>query len=205
MGTKMTISHGQAYQRVLGYDGTIWGSLHRGIVASIIAAGREREAGQMRLGGSGWAWLGRAVAAIGLAIAVTFGALSGMGGPAPAGTLAKTNKEISYDLSTVELPGDMGQAGIQVYVPKTKHTLRGYFLDYWRANGAASVYGNPISEPFASADGRYSQAFENGVFQYYPELVWTDWPSVLLQPISADALAGRVDTFRRDGRRGFGG
>jgi hypothetical protein len=159
----------------------------------------------MRLGGGGWVRLGRAVAAIGLAIAVTLGALGGVGGPAPAGTLAKTNKEISYDLSTVELPGDLGQAGIQVYVPKSKHTIRGYFLDYWRANGAASVYGNPISEPFASADGRYSQAFENGVFQFYPELVWTDYPSVLLQPSSCDALADRVDTFRRDGRRGFGG
>src|SRR5688572_16873133 len=112
-----TVTDSQGYTRVLGYDGTIWGSLHRGVVASIVAAGRERKAGQMRLGGSGWVRLGRAVAAIGLAIAVTLGALGGVGGPVPAGTLAKTNKEISYDLSTVELPGDLGQAGIQVYVP----------------------------------------------------------------------------------------
>jgi lipoprotein-anchoring transpeptidase ErfK/SrfK len=111
----------------------------------------------------------------------------------------------SFDLSLVELPGDLGQSGAQVYVPASKHTLRGYFLDYWRANGAASVYGNPISEPYASADGRYSQAFENGIFQFYPELVWTDSPSVLLQPIGSTALSGRVDTFRRDGRRGAGG
>jgi hypothetical protein len=139
---------------------------------------------------------------VGLAIAVMLGAL---GGPAPSGTLAKTSRKNSFDLTTVELPGDLGQADFQVYVPKTKHTLRGYFLDYWRANGAASVYGNPISEPYASFDGRYSQAFENGIFQFYPELVWTDSPSVLLQPIAEVALAERVDTFRRDGRRGYGG
>ena len=30
-------------------------------------------------------------------------------------------------------------------------------LDYWRANGAEAVYGNPISEPFASPTG-FSQA-----------------------------------------------
>lgn len=33
-------------------------------------------------------------------------------------------------------------------------------LDYWRANGAASVYGNPVSEVFVASNGYYSQAFE---------------------------------------------
>src|SRR5262245_28930052 len=142
--------------------------------------------------------LGRVGVAIGLAVAVVLG---GFGGPAATTALAKTPQN-SSDLSTVELPGDLGQADFQVYVPQSKHTLRGYFLDYWRANGAASVYGNPISEPYASADGHYSQAFENGVFQFYPDLVWTDSPSVLLQPISSTALADRLDTFRRDGQIG---
>ncbi|MEA2595048.1 MAG: hypothetical protein QOF01_1517 [Thermomicrobiales bacterium] len=150
---------------------------------------------------SGWARFGRVGAAVGLAITVTLGAL---GGPAPSSALAEKPRN-SSDLSTVELPGDLGQVDFHVYVPASKHTLRGYFLDYWRANGAASVYGNPISEPFASFDGRYSQAFENGIFQFYPELVWTDSPSVLLMPIGSTALSERVDTFRRDGRRGFGG
>jgi hypothetical protein len=145
--------------------------------------------------------LGRVAAGIGLAMAVILG---GWGGAAPTRALAKTPQN-SSDLSTVELPGDLGQADFQVYVPKTKHTLRGYFLDYWRANGAASVYGNPISESYASADGYYTQAFENGVFQFHPELVWTDSPSVLLQAISSTALNDRIGTFRRDGRRGFGG
>ncbi len=108
-------------------------------------------------------------------------------------------------LANVELPGDLGQTGFQVWIPETGHTIRGYMLDYWRANGAASVYGNPITEPFASIDGRYSQAFENGVFEFIPELVWTDAPSVELMPVSAPVLNERVGEFRRDGRRAGGG
>lgn len=107
--------------------------------------------------------------------------------------------------ANVELPPDLGQAGFQVFVPETGHTLRGYFLDYWRANGGRAMYGNPISEPFASADGLYSQAFENGVFQFRLELVWTDAPSVTLMSLGERVLDERLDTFRSDGRRGGGG
>jgi hypothetical protein len=107
--------------------------------------------------------------------------------------------------ANVELPGDLGQSGFQVYVPQTEHTIRGYMLDYWRANGADSVYGYPISEPFASADSRYSQAFEGGVFEFYPELVWTDAPSISLMPVSQTVLTDRLGDFRRDGRRDAGG
>jgi hypothetical protein len=70
-------------------------------------------------------------------------------------------------LAGVELPPDIGQADYQVYVKASRHTLRGSMLDYWRANGARVVYGNPISEPFAAANGLYSQAFEGAVFQYH--------------------------------------
>ncbi|MEA2531638.1 MAG: hypothetical protein QOG89_3282 [Thermomicrobiales bacterium] len=105
----------------------------------------------------------------------------------------------------VELPPDIGQTDFQVYVPDTRHTLRGSMLDYWRANGAAAVYGNPISEPFAAANGLYSQAFEGGVFQYHPEFLYTDEPVMRLMPIGTTALNQRLDSFRRDGRRGLGG
>ena len=107
--------------------------------------------------------------------------------------------------ANVELPPDLGPGAIQVYVPDTGHTLRGYFLDYWRATGAKAVYGDPISEPFASSDGLYSQAFENGVFQFRLELVWTDDPSVTLMNLGDRSLSDRLDNFRTDGRRGGGG
>lgn len=99
------------------------------------------------------------------------------------------------------IPPDMGQSPLDVYVPETGHAVRGYMLDYWRANGAASVYGNPISEPFGAANGLYSQAFERGVFQFSPEWMWTDDAAVRLMPIGTrEVREDRLNT-RSDGRR----
>jgi L,D-transpeptidase catalytic domain len=123
-------------------------------------------------------------------------------GPHRALAAANTTAD---QFANVELPGDLGQTGTQFWVPETGQSIRGYFLDYWRANGAASVYGYPISEPFASPDGRYSQAFERGVFEFIPELIWTDEPSVSLMPIGEAVVSTRVGDLRRDGRRADGG
>jgi hypothetical protein len=139
------------------------------------------------------------LAALALTLAVVGGAI------APSIQTASAANNAVDPFANVELPPDLGQASFQVYVPDTGHTLRGYFLDYWRANGARAIYGNPISEPFASSDGLYSQAFENGVFQFRLELVWTDAPSVTLMRLGHAELDDRLDTFRNDGRRGGGG
>ena len=114
--------------------------------------------------------------------------------------LAQADQLASSDaLSGVELPPDVGQAELQVYVEATGHRLRGLFLDYWRANGAAAVYGNPISEPFAAPNGYYSQAFERGIFQYRPEFLYTADPIVRLMPLGELALRDRPAGFRSDG------
>jgi len=109
------------------------------------------------------------------------------------------------EFANVILPPDVGQTSVEAYVSRTGHTIRGAMLDYWRANGAQSVYGDPISEPFASKDGYYSQAFEAGVFQYRPEFQYTADPIVRLMPVTADVLSHRVGQMRRDGRRAYGG
>ncbi|MDQ4044975.1 MAG: L,D-transpeptidase, partial [Chloroflexota bacterium] len=105
------------------------------------------------------------------------------------------------DIPPELLPPDMGQTGLAVLIPETGHTVRGTMLDYWRANGSASVYGNPISEPYLAPNGYYSQAFERGIFQFLPEVIWTDDPTVRLQPIGATELAPHRDEARADGRR----
>jgi hypothetical protein len=43
------------------------------------------------------------------------------------------------------------------------------------------------------------------VFEFYPELIWTDLPSVSLMPTSQTVLRDRVGDFRSDGRRDAGG
>lgn len=108
-------------------------------------------------------------------------------------------------LADVVLPSNLGQTDVQVFVPETGHTVRGSMLDYWRANGAAAVYGNPISEPFASADGYYSQAFERAVFQYRSEFLYTEDPVMRLMPVAPALLAGRLTGIARNGRRAGGG
>lgn len=101
----------------------------------------------------------------------------------------------------MELPPDLGQAAHRVYVEATGHSLRGLFLDYWRANGAASIYGNPISEPFVATDGSYSQAFERGILQYRPEFLHTTDPIVRLMPLGRIALEERLDGGQEGGAR----
>ena len=109
---------------------------------------------------------------------------------APGGPTASTT-----DFSSVVLPADIGQSGLQVYVKKTKHSIRGLMLDYWRANGAEAVYGNPISEPFASPTGFYSRAFENGIFEYHPEYERTNDPLVRLAPVGSSLIASQTSTL----------
>jgi lipoprotein-anchoring transpeptidase ErfK/SrfK len=103
------------------------------------------------------------------------------------------------EVANVAFPPDVGQADLRVYVPETGHTLRGSFLDYWRATGAATVFGNPVSEPFAAANGYYSQAFENVVFQYRPEFFDTHDPIMRPMPIGRMALQS-LDTADGGGR-----
>jgi hypothetical protein len=109
------------------------------------------------------------------------------------------------DFSSVILPSDIGQSAIQVYSKSTKHSIRGLMLDYWRALGADNVYGNPVSEPFASPTGYYSQAFENAVFEYHPEFEGTNDPLVRMAPIGSALIGKRVEGLRRDKRREMGG
>src|SRR5579884_2656673 len=127
----------------------------------------------------------------------------GLGLAGRRATLAapEQGEDADNPFANVALPPDVGQTGLTVFVPQTGHTLRGSMLDYWRANGGAAVYGNPISEPFASVDGYYSQAFERGIFQYRPEFIDTADPIIRLMPIGEVATAARRGDGRADGRR----
>lgn len=148
-----------------------------------------------RRGGS-WHWSRRA------AIRGALGAVASLAAGARAGDdIAAHAGDDDLGFGEVALPPELGQTGLQVYVEATGHTVGGCFLDYWRANGAASVYGNPITEPFAAGNGYYSQAFENAIFQYRPEFLHTEEPIVRLMPIGEAALiedlGGRVAAAAR--------
>lgn len=122
--------------------------------------------------------------------------------PTSAGVSARSASSPYGDVTIAPelLPEDLGQSDARVYVSQTGHSVGGLLLDYWRANGAATVYGNPISEPFEAPNGLLSQAFERGILQYSPDWAWTDDPTVRLMPIGATAAPPR-DAVRADGRR----
>ncbi len=67
--------------------------------------------------------------------------------------MAKTSLADGLGLPEAMLPPDFGQSVMHVYVPETGHSVTGTMLDYWRANGAAFVYGNPVSEVFVASNG----------------------------------------------------
>jgi hypothetical protein len=120
---------------------------------------------------------------------------------APTRIAAQESLASQLGLPEAMIPVDFGQTRLRVYVSETGHTVSGTMLDYWRANGAESVYGNPISEVFAAPNGLYSQAFQRGIFQYNPDWTLTDNPTVRLMPTGRKALTDRTETTRADGRR----
>lgn len=115
--------------------------------------------------------------------------------PVPSVTDASLGLEVDF------IPPDNGQSSLDLYVSATGQCVRGYMLDYWRANGAAAVYGNPISDVFVAPNSLYSQAFERGVFQFSPYWMWTDEPAVRLFPLNTWLEEQQEDSVRSDGRR----
>jgi lipoprotein-anchoring transpeptidase ErfK/SrfK len=55
-----------------------------------------------------------------------------------------------------------------VYIPDTGQSIDGVFLDFWRANGGASMYGNPIT-PEVTENGHIVQYYQYARFEYWPE------------------------------------
>jgi lipoprotein-anchoring transpeptidase ErfK/SrfK len=55
-----------------------------------------------------------------------------------------------------------------VYIPDTGQSIDGVFLDYWRANGGANAYGNPITPEF-TLNGHTVQYYQYARFEYWPE------------------------------------
>jgi len=107
-------------------------------------------------------------------------------------------------LDTVIWPADLGQTDQQVFFSKTGHTLRGTFLDYWRAGGGQKGFGAPISEPFA-LNGYYSQAFERVILQYQPEFQWTEQPVLRAASIGSVLARANGDLTNDAGLRRYGG
>jgi hypothetical protein len=109
------------------------------------------------------------------------------------------------DEKTKQVVETVGETNMQVYVPATGHTMSSVLLDYWRVTGRDLFFGNPISEPFETEAGVYSQIMEKGMIQYVPELMFTLEPFVRFGPNGRAMLQQQAAGFRSDGRRAGGG
>lgn len=86
-----------------------------------------------------------------------------------------------------------------VYFPRTGHHLEGDFLKYWRANGKATLLGEPISERL-TAGGLSVQYFERVRLEYHPDLPAGE--RIVLGQLGSDAAAARVAARARWTRHG---
>jgi hypothetical protein len=55
-----------------------------------------------------------------------------------------------------------------VYIPASGQHLNGGFLDFWRTNGGAELFGNPVTQE-QWVDGRLVQYFDYARFESWPE------------------------------------
>jgi lipoprotein-anchoring transpeptidase ErfK/SrfK len=129
--------------------------------------------------------------------------IGGSAQAAPAGVTEELQADYN-GLESVVWPPDLGQTNRQVYFKQSGHTLRGTFLDYWRANGGQAVLGLPISEPFA-LNGYYTQAFERVALQYRPEYQFVDAPVLHAAPIGQALARANGDLTTSSGQRRLGG
>ncbi|MCO5214586.1 MAG: L,D-transpeptidase [Thermomicrobiales bacterium] len=120
----------------------------------------------------------------------------------PRAVIAAAPTAAELGLPEAAMPREFGASSIEAYVSETGHSVTGYMLDYWRANGAASVYGNPISQPYAADNHLYSQAFERGIFQYSEVWLYSDDAAVRLKPVIKEEIKADRSQTRSDGRRG---
>ena len=141
-----------------------------------------------------------------------FSAMLGLGATAASALplrgvapVARAQDVLIVDPETEQRTESIGESAQTVWVEPTGHTMSSVLLDYWRVTGRDEFFGNPISEPFETPDGVWSQAMESGIIQYLPEYMWTLEPFVRFMPAGRLLLADLNGGFRADGKRMGGG
>jgi hypothetical protein len=90
-----------------------------------------------------------------------------------------------YPAGVRELPPDT-MPGPSMFFPQTGKTVRGVFLEYWRAHGGLMQQGYPITNLIwekSELDGKeyVVQYFERAVFEHHPENAGTQYEVLLSQ------------------------
>jgi|GEM_PF-978850 len=120
------------------------------------------------------------------------------GAAPPAGGYTNVNPAASLAIAMTRV--DNPNVAGMLYFPETGHTLSGPFQDYYRKNGALSMFGFPISEPFRGTnptDGReyVQQYFQRARLEWHPEHKGTQYEVQLgllgAEQVFKDMMGGR--------------
>ncbi|HVA25228.1 MAG TPA: hypothetical protein VMW62_12675 [Chloroflexota bacterium] len=102
------------------------------------------------------------------------------GGPPPQITVnlpGATNGIIGGDPMIVDQKNIGGYFDVspeQIYFPIAGHTVANGMLDYWRAHGGLTKFGQPVSDETQQPD-RIIQTFQHGAIEIFPQFAGTDY------------------------------
>jgi hypothetical protein len=99
-----------------------------------------------------------------LALVIVLSAVMSVGG-----LVGQPGRAAAQDDANFPGFGEEWSAPRTVYVPETGQSVDGYFLDMWRENGAATVFGNPITPEITRDDGVIIQYYQYARFEYWPD------------------------------------
>ena len=107
-----------------------------------------------------------------------------------AAQAAQVRQQLRPNAGAID-PNSLPQV-VTLYFSQTGHHLsnRAGFLDFWRANGQALIFGYPITEEIVE-NGRVVQYFERARFEYHPELLGTG-SEIQLGLLGRELLAERM-------------
>jgi uncharacterized protein YkwD len=83
--------------------------------------------------------------------------------------LSRLGAELAPESARSQLTKSFASQANNLYFKESGHSLRGPFLDYWRAHGGVRVLGFPITEQY-SENGLLVQYFERARMEYHPEI-----------------------------------
>ncbi|MFL5759695.1 MAG: L,D-transpeptidase [Thermomicrobiales bacterium] len=150
-------------------------------LAIAMARGEQKETqtvGRSTAGGQRQRFAPRFVAVIALVALLgfllnPFGSTQGFAQDSNDNTIVPVNGDASSETTDSAAPALSAPASnwsppSTVYIPETGHSIDGVFLDFWRANGGASMWGNPISSELTEND-HIVQYYQYARFEYWPD------------------------------------
>ena len=88
--------------------------------------------------------------------------------PVSVGTARFLQRESAEEVPTASQAAPASDDPAKLYVGETGHYITDQFLTFWKGQGGADVFGNPLSEQYTE-NNRTVQLFEKALLELHPE------------------------------------